>query len=98
MKITTDQLLEITRLLLEMIEKQRKTKEIEFKESDYLKIWHKDIERNLDPDQEPLQSLGDANDDIERMLHLLNVERDSMFSYDLERLGAILIQIGATLR
>jgi len=92
MTITIKELLEVTRILLESLDKN----EITLKDSLYLKIWHKDIDTVLN-DQARTHTIGDANDDIERMKQLLYEERDSMYHYDLERLGAILIQIGATI-
>jgi len=57
----------------------------------YQKIWHKD--RNLE--KIPTITLGMLDDDIESLKKLLVGQQP--FSYDLERLGAVLTALGAVL-
>lgn len=92
MTITTQEILEVTRILLDTLENPK----IELIDSGYIKIWHKD-RRAVLLEGKRIQTIGDANDDIERMKQILYEDRDDLSKYDLERLGALLIQIGATL-
>ena len=96
--ITIDELLKITQLLLKMAEKKQRSNKLEFYDNNYIKIWHKDRNAFLVDLKSNTWSIGDVNDDIARLKELLGEDKDSMFEYDLERLGAVLIQFGATLK
>lgn len=92
MKLTTKELLQIATILLRYVE-QRGYKNISFSKEDsyYQKVWHKD--RNLESD--PKITIGILDDDIDALKKLLVGE--TPFEYDLERLGAVLIALGAVL-
>ena len=92
MEITTQELLQIFQILITYLERKG-VKRISFSNDDayYQKIWHQD--RNLD--ETPEISIGLLDEDIESLKSLLKGEFPN--NYELERLGAVLTVLGATL-
>lgn len=92
MELTTQELLQITSLLLKYLE-NKGYKNISFSNEDsyYQKIWHKD----RDLEKTPNITLGMLDDDIEALKKILDGQ--SPIAYDLERLGAVLTTLGAVL-
>ena len=97
-KITLNELEFIFKLLLKYI-KQQNIKAISFSNEDnyYFKVWHQD--RNFDDLKFlkcPKYTIGSLSDDIEELRKILANE-DEVSALDIERLGAILTALGATI-
>ena len=96
--LTMDELRQIFELLLKYAQKWG-VKEISFKDEDdyYFKIWHRD--RNFEDIEFlncPNYTIGSLSDDIEGLKSILN-GKDEPCTLDLERIGAILTALGATM-
>lgn len=95
-KITTQQLLQVTKKLISQLEWLEKVKEVSFEgeRGSYIMVRHHNIDKSLDGVD--VTELGDIDDDIERLLELLK-EDEVATTYDFRYLGIVFKQMGELL-
>lgn len=98
MKLTLEELELLFKMTIEYL-KSAQLDEISFKGNDnyYLKIWHHDVDFN-NPEllKCPRFTMGSLPDDMSDLKKVLS-GRFEFAALDMEKLGAILTQIGATI-